>query len=66
MEIMLVDTKGEEQVYSDTGSADYTTEINSKIVDYNPARIGTVSDYLRHPSWYTSPREIHLGFSLEF
>jgi len=53
-------------VYSDTGTAQYTTLINTSIVDYDPRRIGTIEDYVNQPGWYTSPRQIQLGASIEF
>ena len=62
----LFDIRDEVAVYSDTGVADYTTNVRPWAITYNPRRIGTVDDYVKQPGWYTSPREIQLGFSLEF
>ncbi len=53
-------------VYGDTGSPDYTTNIDPSIVSYSAKRIGTVEDFVNQPSWYTSPRQIQVGLSLEF
>ncbi len=62
----LFDVRNESAVYSDTGTADYTTTINRDIILYNPARVGTVDEFMVQPSWYSAPREIHIGLSVEF
>ncbi len=62
----VFDIQDDTAVYGDTGSAEYTTEINPDRVSYDPKRVGTVQDYVKQPSWYTSPRQIQLGLSLEF
>ena len=62
----VFDIRDETNVYSDTGTAQYTTLINTSIVDYDPRRIGTIEDYVNQPGWYTSPRQIQLGASIEF
>jgi len=62
----ILDIRDETSVYSDTGTAQYTTLINTSIVDYDARRIGTVEDYVNQPGWYTAPRQIQLGASLEF
>ena len=62
----LFDTRDETWVYTDTGSADYTTNITPERVSYSSQRIGTVEDYVNHPNWYTSPRQVQIGLSLDF
>ncbi|RQW04622.1 TonB-dependent receptor [candidate division KSB1 bacterium] len=62
----VFDVRDETNVYSDTGTAQYTTLINTSIVDYDPRRIGTIEDYVNQPGWYTAPRQIQLGASIEF
>ncbi|MDZ7262513.1 MAG: TonB-dependent receptor, partial [candidate division KSB1 bacterium] len=62
----LFDTRDETSVYGDTGTAEYTTTIDPLRIPYNPLRIGTIEDYVNQPSWYSEPREIQLGISLEF
>ncbi len=62
----LFDIRDEVAVYSDTGSAEYTTTVRPWAITYNERRIGTVDDYVKQPGWYTAPREVQLGFSLEF
>ena len=62
----VFDIQDEQAVYGDTGSAEYTTNINPDIITYDPKRVGTVQDFVKQPSWYTSPRQLQLGLSLEF
>ncbi len=62
----LFDQRESAAVFSDTGTADYTTYPKISDVPYSPDRIGTVKDYLSRPEWYIAPREIHLGFSVDF
>ena len=62
----LFDIQDETGVYSDTGSAEYTTNIDPSIVSYNDKRVSTVEDFVLQPGWYTAPRQIQLGFALEF
>ncbi|OGC01496.1 hypothetical protein A2V82_10205 [candidate division KSB1 bacterium RBG_16_48_16] len=62
----LFDNRDDTSVYSDTGTAEYTTNIDPKAIPYNPQRVGTIKDYVLQPSWYTAPREIQVGMSLGF
>jgi hypothetical protein len=62
----LLDQREQTGVYSDTGTAEYTTYPKLSDVDYNPNRIGTVRDLLNRPEWYIAPREIDVGFSIGF
>jgi len=64
----LFDNRMATAVFSDTGSADYTTNPSptDPIYDYDPNRIGTVEDYMKRPEWYIAPREIQLGVSFGF
>jgi hypothetical protein len=62
----LFDQKEERSVYSDTGSAEYTTYPRLSDVVYTSARIGSVEDLLMRPEWYVAPREVHLGFTVGF
>ncbi len=62
----LLDQRDETNVYNDTGTAEYTTNINPSIVPYNVNRVSTVEDYVLQPSWYTAPRQVHVGFILGF
>jgi outer membrane receptor protein involved in Fe transport len=62
----VFDNRGEIRVFSDTGTAGYSTEIDPKDISYDLNRVGTLTDYLRHPSWYVAPRQIQVGMSVGF
>jgi outer membrane receptor protein involved in Fe transport len=62
----LFDIRDALTVYSDTGSADYTTTIDAATQPYDAARVGTVSEFVRQPGWYTSPRQVQMGLSVGF
>ena len=62
----LLDQRDETGVYSDTGTAEYTTSVDVDRIPYNSSRVGTVADYVNQPAWYTAPREVQIGFILGF
>lgn len=62
----LFDRRDETAVYGDTGTARYTTTVDPRYISYDPNRVSTIEDYVLQPSWYTAPREIHLGIGIEF
>ena len=65
----LLDLRDQTTVYTDTGSADYTTTIdpsNPAYNSYNENRISTIEDFALQPSWYTGPRQVQLGLILGF
>ncbi|MBN1996765.1 TonB-dependent receptor, partial [candidate division KSB1 bacterium] len=62
----LFDNRDETNVYSDTGTADYTTNTDPNKIPYNPLRVGTIDDYVLQPSWYTTPREVQVGVIIGF
>jgi outer membrane receptor protein involved in Fe transport len=62
----LFDTRDDMQVYTDTGTADYTTTITPGRVPYNPLRVGTVQSFITRPDWYTAPRWIQAGAAIGF
>jgi outer membrane receptor for Fe3+-dicitrate len=62
----LFDIRDQLSVYGDTGSAKYTTFINSDVVSYDPVRVGTIEEFVKQPAWYTSPRQVQIGMSLGF
>ncbi len=62
----LFDQRKQTNVFSDTGTADYTTYPRIDDVPYSPQRVSTVEDYMLRPEWYIAPREIHLGFTIGF
>ena len=61
----LFDQRDATNVYTDTGSADYTTQGLSSS-KYDPNRLTTVDDYVKQPSWYTAPRQVQAGITLGF
>ncbi|MFZ5518576.1 MAG: TonB-dependent receptor [Candidatus Zhuqueibacterota bacterium] len=62
----LFDQKGAINVYADTGSPDYSTFLRPEFYPYNSGRIGTIEELWKNPGWYQPPRQIQLGYSLEF
>jgi hypothetical protein len=62
----LFDIENQLNVYSDTGTAGYTTNINPDKIPYDPLRIGTVAELIKQPSWYGAPRQIQAGLALGF
>jgi hypothetical protein len=62
----VFDQKGETFVYTDTGSARYSVNIDPNYINYNPYRVGTVEDFVRRPDWYIAPRQVQAGLTLEF
>jgi hypothetical protein len=62
----LTDQRDEVNVYADTGTAEYTTNTDPKDITYDPRRIGTIEDFVNQPGWYTSPRQVQIGFAVIF
>jgi hypothetical protein len=62
----LLDQRDATNVYADTGSPEYTTNIDPSIVPYNASRVSTVEDFVNQPTWYTAPRQVHVGLAFEF
>ena len=68
----LFDTKNENFVYDDTGRATYTLqsgrsgpEATNELAATNPG-IKSADEYFVRPQYYSSPREVRLGFMMEF
>jgi hypothetical protein len=62
----LMDQRDEVNVYADTGTSEYTTNIDPKDISYDAKRIGTVQDFVNQPGWYTTPRQIQVGLAVNF
>jgi hypothetical protein len=62
----LFDQRGEQDVYGETGTADYSANLQTDYPGYNSERIGTYNENLRRPEWYQAPREIQVGLAVEF
>ncbi|MCK6603695.1 MAG: TonB-dependent receptor [Ignavibacteriaceae bacterium] len=68
----LFDTRNERFVYDDTGRATYTLEegkggpqATNRISQLYPG-IKSATEYFNRPTYYSSPREVRLGLTLEF
>lgn len=61
----LIDRKNENDVFSDTGRAGYTLA-PLYTGGLRPRGLNTLSSYFIRPDFYSAPRELNIGFSLEF
>ncbi len=59
----LFDRKNEREVYTDTGSADYTL---SALTGGTVFGLNTLDEYITRPDFYSGPRQILMGISLDF
>ncbi|MCX6120921.1 MAG: TonB-dependent receptor [Ignavibacteriales bacterium] len=62
----LLDQRDATNVYTDTGSPDYTTQSQPAAKSYNNIRVSTVEDFVNQPSYYTAPRQVQVGLALGF
>jgi hypothetical protein len=65
----LLDIRDATTVYTDTGSADYTTTVDPSSTannSYNQNRVSTVQDFVLRPANFTGPRQVQLGLILGF
>jgi outer membrane receptor protein involved in Fe transport len=62
----LLDQKGAVDVHNDTGSPEYTTYGTHRWVRYDQDRIGSLEHYYLNPQFYQAPREIQLGYIIDF
>jgi outer membrane receptor protein involved in Fe transport len=62
----VFDTRDETSVYTDTGTAEYTTDVRIDEIVYSPARVGAIDRWVIRPEWYTAPRQIQVGLSVGF
>jgi len=60
----LFDTANELEVFSDTGRAGYTLELTR--AQQQPRGVNTLEEFFTRPDFYSAPRQIVLGASLEF
>jgi outer membrane receptor for ferrienterochelin and colicin len=60
----LFDTKNANDVFSDTGDPERT--LQGRNVADNPQRVNTVADYLKSPWFFSTPREVQVGFEMSF
>lgn len=62
----LFDVKNEVNVYTDSGTANFTLEEYLRQQQDLPALVNTLSEYYRIPYYYSEPRRVELGFSIQF
>lgn len=62
----LFDIQNELQVYSDSGTADFTLSEYNRRRDGSPSIVNSLDEYYRNPSYYSAPRRIELGVSFYF
>jgi len=62
----VFDIKNQLNVYSDSGTADFTIDEYYRNRDDNPDIINSVDEYYRNPTYYTEPRRVELGLSIYF
>ncbi|MCW8806318.1 MAG: hypothetical protein OQK56_07665, partial [Ignavibacteriaceae bacterium] len=60
----LLDTANELEVFTDTGRAGYTLELTR--TKQQPRGVNTLSEFYTRPDYYSAPRQIVLGASVEF
>jgi outer membrane receptor protein involved in Fe transport len=60
----LFDTANEVEIFSDTGRAGYTLELTRG--RQQPRGVNTLKEYFTRPDYYSAPRQIILGASVEF
>jgi outer membrane receptor for ferrienterochelin and colicin len=62
----VFDIRNEYGVYTDTGSAQYTTTPVPSSVPYDAKRIGTPEEQIKNPYNFSGPRQIQVGMTLGF
>lgn len=63
----LFDQSGMVNIYTDTGTASYTSYPDINKTSYNPRRVGTVEHWVRDRAYfYQAPREIRIEHTIAF
>jgi len=60
----LFDTKNELNVFSDTGRAGYTLDLTR--AQQAPRGINTLEEFFRRPDFYSAPRQVVVGMTVNF
>ncbi len=60
----LFDTANEIDVFGDTGRAGYTLELTRR--QERPRGVNTLKEFFTRPDFYSVPRQINIGFTLNF
>lgn len=62
----LFDVKNELNVYTDSGTANFTLEEYLRKQQYLPVLVNTIDEYYRIPYFYSEPRRLELGLTIQF
>lgn len=62
----LFDIRNEVDVYTDTGTADYSLEEYQRRQQGNPPVVNSFTEYYRNPTYYSEPRRVEVGASFYF
>lgn len=63
----LFDISNENNVYNDSGTADFTeSEFNRRTDDYPDSFVNTLDEYYRNPTFYSEPRRVEFGATFFF
>jgi hypothetical protein len=63
----LLDRRNELTVYGETGrSTASVTNLGAAPINQNPGRVNSVEQYILRPDYFSEPREVQLGFEINF
>ena len=62
----LLDIRNEENVYGDSGTANFTIDEFQARQLGNPEIVNSISEYYRDPTYYSEPRRVEIGASFFF
>ena len=62
----LFDISNENNVYDDSGTADYTLSEQLRRIEGSLELVNSISEYYRNPTYYSEPRRIELGVSIYY
>ncbi len=62
----LFDVKNQVNVYTDTGTANFTLEEYLRKQQHLPALVNTMEEYYRIPYYYSEPRRLEFGLAVQF
>lgn len=62
----IFDISNEDNVYDDSGTADYTLSEQLRRIEGSLELVNSISEYYRNPTYYSEPRRIELGVSIYY
>ncbi|MCK5703616.1 MAG: hypothetical protein KAI29_20805, partial [Cyclobacteriaceae bacterium] len=62
----ILDIRNEENVYDDSGTANFTNEEFTARQLGNPEIVNSIDEFYRDPTFYSEPRRIEIGASFFF